>query len=666
MLALAADVEPPNAGRGAGTVPIWNPHRATPGNLPLTIRVLVLNYDPLVPAENHRRLSEVFRWNNPAKLATEYKEAMEYASGGYLRFDIVEWRNLNEIYAQEGGHRYTIEEYVRNRRSGKGWRERSMADYPRLLREQNVLPLVDDGRVDEVWIFSDHFFGLWEASMAGPGAFFINGGVYPQLPSRRPFAFYGFNYERCVAEMMHDASHRTEATLNRAYGQWDLKNPQNNWEKFSANDKQSNGVAGVGTCHWPANAESDYDYGNSRVVASWAEAFRSYPKLDFTRKPVSRSTWSKGPDYHLDYMKWYFAHVPRAAGVNADGRQNNWFKYIFDFQSYDAKGQPQPAAAELVSGDVADPKAAVHVQHVVYRSADPIEAESLGDDLSVTAPDGKKLAVKLVGGNEPGWQPYRAVRYEVAAPRGSWDKAPSGEYAVEQRPERVRTGAGAVLSARRLGSFRTVGGVETLTVEAPSELIAGCRDVARAMGSCRASKARDVTCEVAWTSSDPAVAVVDADGTLHAGRAGKATLTARLGALTDTVSVKVSDPGLPKARLVRATEVTRAGSGEVTLVVAFDSAVGIRRDSIGLGSVRVAGPNGFQQFPKPVAIRPASSGRGCVVTYHVSAPAGKWRTTDQGTYSIEVKGFHVTDTKGNCAPEVILGRFHVLRSSKPK
>lgn len=200
---LRASDEPPNAGRGAGTVPVWNPHKSAPGHPPLTIRVLVLNYDPIVPAEGHRRLSEVFRWGDPAKMATAYKEALEYASGGYLRFDIVEWRNLNEIYAQENGQRYTIEEYVRNRRAGKGWREKgAMADYPRLLREQNVPPAVDDGRVDEVWIFSDHFFGLWEASMAGPGAFFINGGVYPQVPSRRPFAFYGFNYERGVAEML--------------------------------------------------------------------------------------------------------------------------------------------------------------------------------------------------------------------------------------------------------------------------------------------------------------------------------------------------------------------------------------------------------------------------------------------------------------------------------
>src|ERR1700730_3719172 len=106
---LRADIDPPNGGRGAGTVPVWNPHRPAQGNPPLNVRVLVLNYDPTVPTEGNRKLSEVFKWNDPAKMATQYKEAMEYATGGYLQFEIVEWRNLNEIYAATDGLRYTIE-----------------------------------------------------------------------------------------------------------------------------------------------------------------------------------------------------------------------------------------------------------------------------------------------------------------------------------------------------------------------------------------------------------------------------------------------------------------------------------------------------------------------------------------------------------------------------
>ncbi len=664
-LAPAAEVEIPNGGRGAGTVPVWNPHRPGADNLPLTVRVLVLNYDPLVPAEGHRRLSEVFRWNNPARLATEYKEAMEYASGGYLRFEIVQWRNLNEIYAQEGGGRYTVEEYVRNRRQGKGWREHGMADYPRLLREQNVVPLVDDGRVDEVWIFSDHFFGLWEASMAGPGAFFINGGVYPQVPSRRPFAFYGFNYERGVAEMMHDASHRTEATLNRAYGPWNLKDPRNNWEKFSANHDQSGGLAGVGTCHWPANAVRDYDYDNRRSVASWADAFLAYPKLDLDRKPVSRDTWSRGPDYHLDYVKWYFAHLPRAAGVNEDGRQNNWLKYVFDFQGYDNQGKPLPAAAQLHARNVADPKAATHTLLVAYRSASQIDPESLGDeDLAVIGPDGKPLAVKLAGGKEPGGRSYRVARYEVAAPGGTWDKSPDGDYTVALRPDRVRTRSGKVLPGGRLGGFRVARegrGPEKLTLEIPEgPLTVGDRAVVRANGRMKAGPAQELTRDVAWTSSDPEVAAVAADGTLRAGKAGEATLTARLGSLTASGKVQVTDPGLPRARLAREPGEVRPGHEAVTLVVGYEDADGIRRDSLGLGNLRVAGPNGFCRFPELASVEALPGGRGFTAAYRVVPPAGNWRAADRGVYTIEVKGYQVADTKGNRVPEGVLGTFKVL------
>ncbi len=41
---------------------------------------------------------------------------MEFAPGGFLTFEIVEWRNLNEIYTQRDGYRYTPEEYTFNRR----------------------------------------------------------------------------------------------------------------------------------------------------------------------------------------------------------------------------------------------------------------------------------------------------------------------------------------------------------------------------------------------------------------------------------------------------------------------------------------------------------------------------------------------------------------------
>ncbi len=351
LLALAA-----HAQEGEPLIPFV----PTADNPQIVVRVLVLNYDPFVPSEGGRRLHEVLGFNDPRVLADGYQRWLEWASGGAVRFIIEEWRDLNQIYAQQDGYRYEAEEYVRLRRSANPeWHDGGGMDYPRLLAEQGVPARIDTPadsgqRIDEVWIFGDHCFGLWEASMAGPGAFFINGGVYPEVPTQRPFAFYGFNYERGVTEMLHNTGHRTECHLNRVFGAWNLADPRNDWELFSANAHQSNGHAGVGTCHYPANGQSDYDYTNPREVQSWAFDFINYPRLvcrDRTsgRQLVTAQTWTVTnaagrPDPGLGYQAWYFSLLPRAAGTGADGRQNNWWKYIYDYTSYDEHGQPLPAA----------------------------------------------------------------------------------------------------------------------------------------------------------------------------------------------------------------------------------------------------------------------------------------------------------------------------------
>src|SRR5262249_28789352 len=71
------------------------------------------------------------------------------------------------------------------------------------------------------------------------------------------------------------------------------------------------------------------------------------------------------------------------------------------------------------------------------------------------------------------------------------------------------------------------GGVERLALEAPSgTLTAGARALVRATGRTKAGLFRDMTRDVAWSSSEPAVATMGVDGTLRAGRAGESTLTA--------------------------------------------------------------------------------------------------------------------------------------------
>lgn len=641
---------------------IWNPAPLAPDNQRQIVKVLVLNYDPISPADKHQPLSRVFGWTNAAVLAAQYKEVMERASGGYLRFEIVEWRNLNEIYVQMDGHRYTIEEYVKNRRAGKGWHEKGgNADYPRIMREQNVPPLIDDGTIDEVWIFSDHFFGLWEASMAGPGAFFINGGVYPNVPTRRPFAFYGFNYERGAAEMAHNTSHRTECTLNRVYGQWNLKTPVTNWDKFSANHDQSDGLAGVGTCHWPANAKQDYDYGNKREVLSWADDFLTYPKLTGERKPVSSETWSAGGNDHLGYMRWYFAHLPRAIGVNEDGRQNNWWKYLYDFDNYTQNGKPKPASAELRADDVYFLDDADHVVRVVYRSPVSLDMATLGDDdLEAKDPAGKSLAIKFEGVSDSRPGTYRVAVYRIAAPDGKWKEAVRGAYKVALRPEAVKDALGNAVPAGELGMF-SIGpdvALKRLRVEPPRPTVkVGDRAFLKAFVDGKSGEAREVTPLVRWSAAEPKFATIDRRGMLRGLAPGDTKLTVRLGTLEASISVMVEGIALPTARLVEARNITGPGRDPVKIVVEYADTQAIDADSLGLADLRVTGPHEFQQFPAFKGHK--QNGQKVLATYEVAAPEKGWNTSTAGTYVIEIKGYQVHATAGRFVADGKLGAFEL-------
>lgn len=306
---------------------------------PITVKVLVLNFDPAIALEGGKPLHEVCKWNDPHKLAEGYAQDIEEASGKLVRYKVVEWRDVNAFPVKKDGFSYTPESYLSAWRSKKGFHDPDGTDYEKVCRDYGVNELINKGKIDELWMFGAPYFGFWESAMAGPGAFYINGDIYPSVPTKRPFAIMGFNYERGVAEMIHDLSHRTESTMARVYGGWEVEKLTTPWAKFAANYSQSGGVAAVGTCHWPPNAEHDYDYSNKRVVNSSADDWLGYPKLTCATKPVSCETWG-GPDYHRGYMKWWFSHIPKAAGTDKDGRQLNWWKYIFEFTKYDDKGMP--------------------------------------------------------------------------------------------------------------------------------------------------------------------------------------------------------------------------------------------------------------------------------------------------------------------------------------
>jgi hypothetical protein len=315
----------------------------------LTVDVLALNFDPVIPQAGNLALHEAMKWRNPGELASGYAGDVERASGGFVRYRIVEWRDVPQFHPKADGFVYAADDYVGRYRTGRGWHEPDAADYRRTFREHGILPRVSSGEIDEVWFFGGPYFGYSEGAMAGPGAFGINGSVFEDVPVDRAFAIMGFNYERGVAEMLENLCHRVEATMSRVYGGWRVDVLDHAWARFAANEAQS-GVAAAGSCHWPPNATAEYDFANPRTVVSTAGDWLSYPHLTGRAEPLSRSGWG-GPDYARNYFRWWLSHLPKAAGVQGDGRANNWWKYVFDFGRYDESGRTlEPAARGAPAG----------------------------------------------------------------------------------------------------------------------------------------------------------------------------------------------------------------------------------------------------------------------------------------------------------------------------
>lgn len=308
---------------------------------PIEVRVVVLNFDPLMPQYDFQPLHLAMGWQNPRDLAEEYRLAVGEVSHWGVRYQIVEWLDLNAFPVKTDGFQETSGTWLTCWRNRETCHDPDGADYPLLLRTYGAGDRIDEDLVDEVWLFGAPYMGFWESAMAGPGAFYINGGVYPEVTAERAFAIMGFSYERQLAEMLHDLCHRTEATLSRIHGGWQADQLTTAWARFAANAHQSGGVAAVGSCHYPPNGESDYDYANPREVMSSAADWLDYPELNGATAPVSCETWG-GPDHHLNFMRWWFWHLPHAPETGPDGRLNDWWTYVFCFNDFDDRGLPAP------------------------------------------------------------------------------------------------------------------------------------------------------------------------------------------------------------------------------------------------------------------------------------------------------------------------------------
>jgi len=314
---------------------------------PRTVRALVLNYDPRVPSRGNRRLHEFSpMWRDPHSLVSEYVRGLNEASGGTVTYEVVEWRDLDVFFPFRDGFRYTPEEFLRIyedyvQAHGGEWYgywgspawhscETGSADYLAILDDNSVIAGINSGAYDEVFLLAPPLTGLYESLMVGPNAIWCNSPPLIDSSAERDFRVMTLGWEREVGCALEDFGHAAESILGHVFSSTPHPNTGvNYWELFTRYDKMFPDQAACGNVHFAPNSECDYDWGNRRYVWSTCDDWLNFPNLTGKRRLVNCTEWGDGDmaKHHL----WWFAHFPKAAGLDADGFLQNWWGYLTVF-----------------------------------------------------------------------------------------------------------------------------------------------------------------------------------------------------------------------------------------------------------------------------------------------------------------------------------------------
>jgi hypothetical protein len=284
------------------------------------VRVQLLIFDPVLHSHGSGRLSDYFGWGDPDTLTAGSIARLAAVSHGDASYVVVDRHEIDEWPVLADGFTYTEDSWFACSSDHTTCHDPWLVDYLRILRNNHSCDLRNQGVIDEVWLWGGPFFGYWESTLTGPGAFPLNSPPLSGSTCQALLPIMGFNYERTVAETMHDFAHRTEAVMDFVYHYA----PGSPWRQFSAYDLQAPGQAGCGTVHFPPNAATAYDYSNTAAVPSDCDDWAAWPMLPAHFLPVSCANW--GCD-EVGYLTWWLGHIPHAKG-QTNHVDNDWWHYI--------------------------------------------------------------------------------------------------------------------------------------------------------------------------------------------------------------------------------------------------------------------------------------------------------------------------------------------------
>lgn len=297
-------------------------------------KVYVVAYNPFIDAEKTIRLWDYLGFYSYEYLTEGTINFFRNSSSGQIQYEVVETTILDEFPVKVDGFSYTVPEYIDVLNQVVPPHNPDTVDYNLIVNDSrlDICDKANRNEIDEVWIFNGPYYGFWESTLVGPGSYWYNSEpVSGPHSCERMIPIMGPNPERGISESVHNFGHRTESTMWKIYDyQWESNPYGNNWEKFSLVDSHTPdySFSGCGNIHFPPNGQKDYDYDNFESAQTYCDDFVNYPNMHEPTDVLETVTCTTWGCTQLQYLDYWFSHLPQNFGCGPDSVANNWWIYF--------------------------------------------------------------------------------------------------------------------------------------------------------------------------------------------------------------------------------------------------------------------------------------------------------------------------------------------------
>jgi hypothetical protein len=294
---------------------------------PVTKKVLVLDFNPVLTTQSNQKLTDYRGWDNPKLLEASYIEDIRNNSGSYVDYQIVEHKEINAFPTKTDGFAYSEAGYL-DCLNNNTCHNPDTLNYQKILSDYDVCGKRNRGEIDELWLWGGPHFGYFEAALAGPNAFWYTSDPIGNTECNKLLPIMGFNYQSNTALMLTNLIKRVEAAMVHVYGTWEHGKDNNPWNRFTLVDRDLPEQAVCGYSHYAPNSDSEYQWDNHRNVDSSCANWFNYPQLSADKQSINCDTW--GCD-NYGFNKWWLNHLPRYEG-SSNGKLNNWWRYVLEYE----------------------------------------------------------------------------------------------------------------------------------------------------------------------------------------------------------------------------------------------------------------------------------------------------------------------------------------------